>query len=112
MVDKKALEKRVVERAEARKKLFIERRKETGLNLTEWGVLFNLGSAANARQSVYKKEMEKEDKSGLSLKVNKAETLAAELLALLSREGYDIRSIGFDSSGRLVSISRREDEQP
>lgn len=89
-----------------RKRVYRERRNETGLNRPQWGRLFQLGDSKNASQLVYRKECEASEGKSHPLKVNKAEALAAELLTLLHRKGFDLNSIEFDDEGTITGIAK------
>jgi aspartokinase len=91
----------------ARKKHYKERRLETGLSRPEWGRLYLLGKTTHASQLVYKKETSEQESARSATGVSKGESLAAELLAILHKQGFDLKSIVFDDAGKITSIKKR-----
>lgn len=78
-----------------RREIYIKSRYHSGLERSEWGRLFALGDVKYANQAVYTKEREGAGAKG----VNKAEALAAQLLAFIHDLGYDLNKIEFDENG-------------
>ena len=65
----------------------------------QWARIFCLGKIGG-QSNISKKEQNKR-------KVNMPEDLAAQLLLFIAEQGYEVKSIKFDDSGKLVSISRQ-----
>jgi hypothetical protein len=89
---------------EDRKEIYIECRKQTGLNDIQWAKIMNLGFRGGERE-VHKKERDSDKPS--SRGVSMPEALAAQLLKFLDEEGYNLLDIGFTEDGRLDGAPSR-----
>jgi hypothetical protein len=94
----------VMSMKETRKEIYRRCREHCGLEDYEWARLMHLGESGGMRE-VHKKERPSDMQS--SRGVSMPEALAAQLLAFLHDEGYDLLSVEFDADGKLVVIPRR-----
>lgn len=93
---------------DARKSIYRSCRAHTGLNSRQWGRVFALGNLLNTAQVVGHKENPLPPASNNTSKgVNKAEALAAQLLAFIHDQGFDIQAMTFDAQGKILEIPKR-----
>ncbi len=93
---------------DSKKAIYRDCRAHTGLNKRQWGRLFALGNLKNTDQVVsHKENPERPGKGTTSKGVNMPEALAAQLLAFIHDQGFDVAGIEFDESGKIKQIPKR-----
>lgn len=92
---------------DVKKAIYRDSRAHTGLNKRQWGRLFALGNLKNTDQVVsHKENTERPSKDTTSRGVNMPEALAAQLLAFIHDQGFDVSAIEFDECGRIKQVPK------